>query len=66
VVLTYMLRPATAAHFSNPRAAGEAARPDAAELTFTGLIMATVVLGMVLAAGAVLFLRASTTAMPPR
>jgi len=44
----------------------EAARPDAAELTFTGLIMATVVLGMVLAAGAVLFLRASTTAMPPR
>jgi hypothetical protein len=66
VVLAYMLRPTTAAHFSSRGPAGEAARPDAAELTFTGLIMATVVLGMILAAGAVLFLRASTTALPPR
>jgi hypothetical protein len=65
-VLAYMLRPATAAHFSSAPAVGNAARPDAAELTFTGLIMATVVLGMILAAGAVLFLRASTTTLPPR
>lgn len=66
VVLAYMLRPATVAHFSNARPAGDAARPDAAELTFTGLVMATVVLGMILAAGAVVFLRASTTTLPPR
>ena len=65
-VLAYMLRPATAAHFSSARPVGDAARPDAAELTFTGLIMATVVLGTILAAGAVLFLRASTTVLPPR
>jgi hypothetical protein len=65
-VLAYMLRPATAAHFSNAQPVGDAARPDAAELTFTGLITATVVLGSFLAAGAVLFLRASTTTLPPR
>ena len=66
VVLAYMLRPATAAHFSSARPVGDAARPEALELTFTGLIMATVVLGTILAAGAVLFLRASTTTLPPR
>jgi hypothetical protein len=66
VVLAYMLRPAAAAHFSNARPVGDAAQPDTAELTFTGLVMATVVLGTILAAGTILFLRASTTALPPR
>jgi pSer/pThr/pTyr-binding forkhead associated (FHA) protein len=66
VVLAYMLRPATAAHFSNVRPLGDAAQPDTAELTFTGLVMATVVLGTLLAAGTVFFLRATTTALPPR
>ena len=66
VVLAYMLRPATAAHFSNARPVGDAAQPDTAELTFTGLVMATVVLGTMLAAGTVFFLRATTTALPPR
>jgi hypothetical protein len=65
-VLAYMLRPATAAHFSGQGQAAELARPDAADLTFTGLIMATVVLGAILAAGAAFFLRASTTSLPPR
>jgi hypothetical protein len=65
-VLAYMLRPATAAHFSGQGRAAELARPDAADLTFTGLIMATVVLGVILAAGAAFFLRASTTSLPPR
>jgi pSer/pThr/pTyr-binding forkhead associated (FHA) protein len=65
-VLAYMLRPATAAHFSGSGPAADPARPDSAELTFTGLIMAAVMLGTVLAAGTVFFLRASTTALPPR
>ena len=66
VVLAYMLRPATAAHFSASGPTADPTRPDTAELTFTGLVMATVVLGTILAAGTVFFLRASTTAMPPR
>jgi Inner membrane component of T3SS, cytoplasmic domain len=66
VVLAYMLRPATAAHFSDPGPLGGPARPDAADLAFTGLVMATVILGTILAAGAILFLRASTTSLPPR
>ena len=66
VVLAYMLRPATAAHFANARPVGDAAQPDTTELTFTGLVMATVVLGTMLAAGTVFFLRATTTALPPR
>ncbi len=65
-VLAYMLRPATAAHFSGSGPAAGPTRPDTAELTFTGLIMAAVVLGTILAAGAVFFLRASTTSLPPR
>jgi len=65
-VLAYMLRPTTAAHFSDPGPAADPARPDAADLTFTGLIMATVVLGTILAAGTLFFLRASTTSLPPR
>jgi hypothetical protein len=64
-VLAYMLRPSTAAHFSGTGPAADAA-PDAAELTFTGLIMATVVLGAIVLAGAAFFLRASSTALPPR
>jgi hypothetical protein len=66
VVLAYMLRPATATHFSGSGPRADPTRPDTAELTFTGLIMVTVVLGTILAAGTVFFLRASTTAMPPR
>ena len=66
VVLAYMLRPATTAHFSGKGPAGASTPPDTAELTFTGLIMATVVLGAILAAGVAFFLRASTTALPPR
>ena len=65
-VLAYMLRPATAAHFSGSGPAADPTRPDAAELTFTGLIMATVLLGAILAAGTLFFLRASTTSLPPR
>ena len=64
-VLAYMLRPSTSAHFSGGRPAGTP-RPDAAELTFTGLIMGTVVLGVILAGAAVFFLRASSTSLPPR
>jgi len=66
MVLAYMLRPATAAHFSGSGPTADPTRPDTAELTFTGLIMATVVLGTILAAGTVFFLRASTTTLPPR
>jgi pSer/pThr/pTyr-binding forkhead associated (FHA) protein len=66
VVLAYMLRPATAAHLSGSGPSADPTRPDTAELTFTGLVMATVVLGTMLAAGTVFFLRASTTALPPR
>jgi hypothetical protein len=62
-VLAYMLRPATSAHFSGSSAS--AAPPDAVELTFTGVIMAAVVIGAILAAGAAFFLRASATALPP-
>jgi hypothetical protein len=57
-VLAYMLRPVTASHFSGTRP-GEPLRPDAAEMTFTGLIMATVLLGTILAAGLVFFFRPS-------
>jgi len=64
-VLAYMLRPTAAAYFSDAGPAADSP-PDAAELTFTGLIMATVVLGTILAAGAAFFLRASTTSLPPR
>ncbi len=64
-VLVYMLRPSTAAHFSGSGPPADAA-PDAAELTFTGIIMATVLLGTILSAGAAFFLRASTSALPPR
>jgi hypothetical protein len=56
-VLAYMLRPATSAHFSGGRTA--AASPDAAELTFTGVLMAAVVLGAILAAATAFFLGAS-------
>jgi type III secretion system (T3SS) inner membrane Yop/YscD-like protein len=62
-VLAYMLRPTTSAHFSGGRAATPV-QPDAAELTFTGVIMATVVLGAILAAGVAFFLRPATTALP--
>jgi hypothetical protein len=55
-VLAYMLRSTTSAHFSGGSAATPV-QPDAAELTFTGVIMATVVLGAILAAGVVFFLR---------
>lgn len=65
-VLAYMLRPATATYFSRDRRAPEPLRPDAAELTFTGIIMATVVVGIIVSAGVVFFLRASTTSLPPR
>jgi len=63
-VIAYMLRPSTSAHFSG--AAAAPAPPDAAELTFTAILMATVVLGAILAAGVAFFLRASTTSLPPR
>jgi hypothetical protein len=63
-VLVYMLRPSTAAHFSGAPATDPA--PDATELTFTGILMATVILGTILSAGAAFFLRASTSALPPR
>jgi pSer/pThr/pTyr-binding forkhead associated (FHA) protein len=62
-VLAYMLRPATSAHFSGGSTA-QARPPDAAELTFTGVIMATVVLGAILAAAAVFFLRPATATLP--
>jgi len=62
-VLAYMLKPTTSAHFSGGSAAPPV-QPDAAELTFTGVIMATVVLGAILAAGVVFFLRPATTALP--
>jgi hypothetical protein len=65
-VLAYMLRPTTGAHFSGKGSMAVDAPPDAAELTFTGIIMATVVLGAILAAGTVFFLRASSTSLPPR
>jgi hypothetical protein len=61
-VLAYMLRPTTSAHFSSGSAATPV-QPDAVELTFTGVIMATVVLGAILAAGLAFFLR-PTTALP--
>jgi len=64
-VLAYMLRPATAAHFSGVGPSADPA-PDAAELTFTGLLVSAVVLGAILSAGAAFFLRASSTALPPR
>jgi len=57
-VLAYMLRPVTASHFSGSRP-GEPLRPDAAEMTFTGLIMATVLLGTILAAGLLFLFRPS-------
>jgi hypothetical protein len=57
-VLAYMLRPVTASHFSGTRP-GEPLRPDAAEMTFTGLIMATVLLGTILAAGLLFLFRPS-------
>jgi Inner membrane component of T3SS, cytoplasmic domain len=53
-VLAYMLRPATSAHFSDP---GTAAPPDSVELTFTGVLMAAVLIGALLAAAALFFLR---------
>jgi Inner membrane component of T3SS, cytoplasmic domain len=64
-VLAYMLRPSTAAHFSGGGPPADAA-PDAAELTFTGIITAAVLLGTIVSAGAAFFLRASTSALPPR
>lgn len=64
-VLAYMLRPSTAAHFSGAAAAADAP-PDAAELTFTGLITAAVVLGTILSAGAAFFLGGSSAILPPR
>jgi FHA domain-containing protein len=64
-VLVYMLRPSTAAHFSGNGPPADPP-PDAAELTFTGIIMATVILGAIVSAGATFLLRASTSALPPR
>ena len=64
-VLAYMLRPSTAAHFSGAGSSADTA-PDAAELTFTGIIIATVVLGTIVSAGAAFFFHASTSALPPR
>jgi len=64
-VLAYMLKPSTSAHFSGTGPAADQA-PDAAELTFTGLIVAAVVLGTILAAGAAFFLGGSTTTTIPR
>jgi len=64
-VLVYMLRPSTAAHFSGSDPLADTP-PDAAELTFTGVIMAAVVLGTIVSVGASFFLRASTSALPPR
>ena len=49
-VIAYMLRPATRAYFSGAPGAAAELKPDAAELTFTGLLMATVLLGVVVAA----------------
>jgi hypothetical protein len=66
VVLAYMRRPATSAHFSGSGPAADSTRPGTAELTFTGLVVAAVVLGTALAAATVFFLRASTAALPPR
>jgi hypothetical protein len=62
-VLAYMLRPTTSAHFSGG-GAGTPVPPDAAELTFTGVIMATVVLGAILAAGLAFFLQPTITEFP--
>ena len=62
-VLAYMLKPTTSAHFSRGSTAPPVP-PDAAELIFTGVIMATVVLGAILAAGVVFFLRPASTALP--
>jgi hypothetical protein len=64
-VLVYMLRSSTTAHFAGAGSAADAP-PDAAELTFTGLITATVVLGTILTAGAVFFLDGSGSVLPPR
>jgi len=63
-VLVYMLRSSTAAHFAGAGTADAA--PDAAELTFTGLITVTVVLGTILTAGAVFFLDGARSVLPPR
>jgi Inner membrane component of T3SS, cytoplasmic domain len=64
-VLVYMFRPSTAAYFSGGEPLADTP-PDAAELTFTGIIVATVLLGTIVSMGASLFLRASTSTLPPR
>ena len=64
-VLLYMLRPSTAAYFAGSDLRADAP-PGAAELTFTGIIMGAVLLGTIVSVGASFFLRASTSALPPR
>jgi hypothetical protein len=65
-VIAYMLRASTAESFSGSRRAAAPPRPDTAELTYTGIIMGAVVVGTILTAGALFFMRASTTTLPPR
>ena len=64
-VLAYMLRPATASQFSGA-ARAEPLRPDTVELTFTAVIMASVLLGAVVAAGSLFFFRPAYAVFPAR